>query len=182
MGPMVHMEHGTTVNGSLQQCGWADVVLAFLMDETGQPLRPMDILRTAAQKIEIYECVCAVCTMCSYEDPAFLSTILADQAPKPAIPCSTILLVNFQHLICWNERMKLMFRSPLSRFLLGLVGKGPLISSGSMKSNLSRLILHRMIYLVDCSAVSKAKSISYVDVAFTTENNGNAIGKTNKSD
>ena len=125
---------------------------------------------------------CAVCTMCSYEDPAFLSTILADQAPKPAIPCSTILLVNFQHLICWNERMKLMFRSPLSRFLLGLVGKGPLISSGSMKSNLSPLILHRMIYLVDCSAVSKAKSISYVDVAFTTENNGNAIGKTNKSD
>ena len=63
---MVHMEHGTTVNGSLQQCGWADVVLAFLMDGTGQPLRPMDILRTAAQKIEIYECGCVVCTMCSF--------------------------------------------------------------------------------------------------------------------
>ena len=41
---------------------------------------------------------------------------------------------------------------------------------------------NRMIYLVDCSAVSKAKSISYVDVAFATENNGIAIPKTNKSD
>ena len=40
-----------------------------------------------------------------------------------------------------------------------------------------------MIYLVDSSAVSKAKSIaSYVDVAFATENNGIEITKTNKSD
>ena len=54
MGPMVHMEHGTTVNGSLQQCGWADVVLAFLIDGTGQPLRPMDTLCMEALTIEIF--------------------------------------------------------------------------------------------------------------------------------
>ena len=52
-----------------------------------------------------------------------------------------------------------------------------------MKSNLSPLAdVNCMIYLVDSSAVSKAKSIAYVDVAFATENNGIAIAKTNKSD
>ena len=77
----------------------------------------------------------------------------------------------------WNKNAWTVYFTSLI-----LVGKDPLIFYGSMKSNLSPFWLHRMIYLVDCSAVSKAKSISNVDLAFATENNGNAIPKTNKRD
>ena len=94
MGPLIHMEHGTIVNGSLQM---GRCCLPFLMDGTGEPLRPMETLRTAAQRIEMYVLV--------YD--MWFSTIFScpelDKALMFHFPLSRLLLWT-----CWKRPLDLL--------------------------------------------------------------------------